>query len=93
MKLRHAATLALMGWYLMVPPLSGKNVFYDKPLSDWQPVENYSTRTECEEGKRDTVQQMTALLAEAWKMPPTPKIKALQAGKCIATHDPRLKEK
>jgi hypothetical protein len=91
MTLRHASALALVGWYLTVPPFSAKNVFYDRPFSDWQAVENYSTKTECEEGKRDAVQKMTALLAEAWKMPPTPKIKALQAGKCIATDDPRLK--
>jgi len=54
-------------------------------------VDNYSTQAACEDGKRDTVQQMTALFAEAWKIPPTPKLKALQAGKCIATDDPRLK--
>jgi hypothetical protein len=93
MNLSHAAALALVGWYLMVPPFSAKNVFYDRPLSDWQPVEDYRTKTECEEGKRDVVQQMTALFAEVWKMPPTPKMKSLQAGKCIASDDPRLKEK
>jgi hypothetical protein len=53
MSLRHVVALALVGWYLMVPPFSAKNVFYDRPLSDWQAVENYSTKTECEECKRD----------------------------------------
>jgi hypothetical protein len=91
MKPRHASALALVGWYLMVPPFSAKEVFPDKPLSDWQPADIYSTRTECEEGKRDTVQEMTAFLADAYKMAPTPKVKALQAGKCIETDDPRLK--
>jgi hypothetical protein len=51
------------------------------------------TRPTSKKGKRNAVQKMTALFAEAWKMPPTPKIKALQAGKCIATDDRRLKEK
>jgi hypothetical protein len=91
MRFPHAAALALVGWYLMVPPFSAKDVSYDKPLSDWQPVDNYSTKTECEEGKRVTVEKMTAFFAEAYKIPPTPKLKALQAGKCIATDDPRLK--
>ena len=91
MRFQHAAALALVGWYLMVPPFSGTNVSYDKPLSDWQPVDKYSTKTECEEGKRVTVHQMTVLFAEAYKIPPTPKLKALEAGKCIATDDPRLK--
>jgi hypothetical protein len=44
MTLRHASALALVGWYLMVPPFSAKNVFYDRPLSDWQAVENYSNQ-------------------------------------------------
>jgi hypothetical protein len=37
MKLRHAAALALMGWYLLIPPTSRDypmgNV--DAPLSQW----------------------------------------------------------
>ena len=93
MRFPHAASLALVGWYLMVPPFSVTDVSYDKPLSDWQQVDNYSSKTECEEGKRDTVREMTTLFAQAWKTSPTPKLKALQAGKCIATDDPRLKGK
>ena len=90
MNLRHVAALALVGWYLMVPPFSAKGVSDDRPLSNWQPVDSYGTLAECEAGKRETVQQMTQLFAEAFKIAPTPKLKALQAGKCIATDDPRL---
>jgi hypothetical protein len=37
MKPRHAATLALGGWYLMVPPLSpdGKQIDATAKLSHW----------------------------------------------------------
>ena len=37
MKLRHAAALALVGWYLMVPPPIGKGEMIDlkAPLAKW----------------------------------------------------------
>ena len=42
MKPRHAAVLALVGWYLMLPPFSAKDVLYNTPLSRWEAVENYA---------------------------------------------------
>ena len=92
MKPRHAAALALVGWYLMVPPFSAKDVLYNTPLSRWQPVEKYSTLAECEEGKQTAVREFAAFL-DADMVPKSFKMKALQAGKCIASDDPRLKGK
>ena len=47
MNLRHAAALALVGWYLMVPPLSNPSA----PLSKWNLYRSYDTARECEVAK------------------------------------------
>ena len=53
MNLRHAAALALVGWYLMTPPLSWssdrKVIGSDlsRPLSQWLPGLVFDTEAEC----------------------------------------------
>jgi len=56
-KFRHAAALALTGWYLMVPPidnlarqLAGQQEW---PLSTWEHYASYDTAKECESAKSD----------------------------------------
>jgi hypothetical protein len=45
MKPRHATALALVGWYLMVPPFQGlpspfvSRAYIDAPLNEWQMTE------------------------------------------------------
>ncbi len=90
-KLRHGVVLAVAGYYLIVPPFSATVVRYDAPLSEWQPVESYSSAAECEKGKRTKVEQLTAFAREQ-KMPRSAKIEALSAGKCIEADDPRLRK-
>jgi hypothetical protein len=49
MNLRHAAALALMGWYLMVPPFSALNTPDPyAPLNKWRVVHSFETSNECE---------------------------------------------
>jgi hypothetical protein len=53
MKSRHAAALALAGWYLMVPPplLHGNPpVDLDAPLSEWRLFSMHKSAAECEKG-------------------------------------------
>jgi hypothetical protein len=51
MKPRHAAALALVGWYLMLPPVvGGKHHWHldlSAPLSQWHSVARYDTATQC----------------------------------------------
>ena len=57
MKARHAAVLALVGWYLMLPPLhfvgpanepySVAIVDSAAPLSRWLPMMTFETLQEC----------------------------------------------
>ena len=74
MNARPAVALALVGWYLMRPPLPHLNaraIHTDtaEPVSRWTIVETFRTQTECEVRR-----------ANLWD-------------RCIATDDPRLKEK
>ncbi len=53
MKLQHAAALALVGWYLIRPPLPHLNAHDSHtdtaaPLSRWTVVRTFPTKKECE---------------------------------------------
>jgi hypothetical protein len=47
MKARHAAALALVGWYLMTPPILLKCPDEGAPLSRWTVEEAFDTAREC----------------------------------------------
>ena len=55
MTLRHAAALALVGWYLMVPPATAPNgtkgakLMTDAPLSRWFMHGSFDSAKQCEE--------------------------------------------
>ena len=63
MNFRHAAMLALAGWYLMMPPMgsvesrrnpsTGFYVAYStQPLNTWEIAGSYDTAAECRNGSR-----------------------------------------
>jgi hypothetical protein len=88
MKPRHAAALALVGWYLLGTPLP-----HLLPMEYWTRFGRYDTAKECQ-------QAQIALIRESqragFKPPPGPFSaddlrEALGASECIATDDPRLK--
>jgi hypothetical protein len=81
----HAVTLALVGWYLLVPLRESDNSakLRPVPLQEWVYVDSFDTAKECrEEGLKE--EQSHA------KDP----LEADQYGdwECIATDDPRLRE-
>jgi hypothetical protein len=56
MKLRHPATLALVVWYLMRPPLPHLNAHSIRvdpaaPLARWKIAGTFPTQKECEAGR------------------------------------------
>ena len=55
MKPRHAAALALVGWYLMVPPLFKKGIDLNAPPSQWEHRQAFDTADRCESTKDDLV--------------------------------------
>jgi len=101
--LRHAAALAHVGWYLMLPPLRAEGPRTDPntsfkadlsaPLSQWKTIST---------GKRfDTKEECEAYPAHLMKLLHDPKKPGaehalkywLDRSQCVATDDPRLKEK
>jgi hypothetical protein len=95
--LHHITALALVGWYLMLPP-DGKPT---APLSQWTLVRSYDNVGACEKLRDDSItaamqlwsaarrknpeSQETETAKQVWKESYDPK--------CIASDDPRLREK
>ena len=60
MKPHHAATLALLGWYLMIAPHPGgilKPYDFNAPLSQWQQSESYDSKADCEQARSTRISQ------------------------------------
>jgi len=51
MKFHHAAALALVGWYLMVPPLFKHGVNVNAPVSEWDHRQAFDTADACEKAR------------------------------------------
>ena len=108
MKFRHAAALALVGWYLMVPPWESCNGAFSggpcnpSPLVKWRIVESYDSLSKCEEVKAGWIEKGKMYLAESEvrnrSRTSRMGIDAVDATRdmsamCVASDDPRLKEK
>ena len=98
MKPRHAAALALVGWYLMVPPLVDEpyKVNTEAPLPSWKVYQTFDTLDECDKSLL-SVQDKYKRTASA----PLGTIKkgsrafALQMtfAQCVRDDDPNLKSR
>jgi hypothetical protein len=103
-KPRHAAMLALMGWYLMTPPLDATNLPDDHaPISSWRNEQSFDSAQDCEQGKITVLENRIEGSKHLEKMqagPPAPEVfenyrrwtrEVFAVSKCIGTDDPRLK--
>ncbi len=89
MKLRHAAALALVGWYLMVPPLNADGTpNAHAPLSQWSMDGSYDTAKECTDRFHSDMNVAAGLKRDLGGMNARLSVNDEQ---CIATDDPRLK--
>jgi hypothetical protein len=93
MNLRHAAAIALVGWYLMIPPEvgqgAGRSVRYQVPLTKWDRAATLDSEAACNERLREWSKVIgpfenftQALVADRF-----------QHGRCVPSDDPRLKGK
>jgi len=95
MNLRHAAALALVGWYLMVPPLDSANMTQVNAgalLSEWHSMKSYSSKKDCEK-ERDEKRAAGARGLHSPSQTKRVMATALSSAQCVASDDPRLKEK
>ena len=99
---RHAAALAVVGWYLMMPPDSARiphSVDTTAPLPRWSIVANYTSQESCEKALADIQnKELDPLVLDT-----TGRLKRLQRGDvalgiarsinsgCVASDDFRLK--
>ena len=108
MKLPHSAALALVGWYLMTPPFQAGALMSDAPLSAWSQADAFDTASACNvpkvalqkaahaPGAAERTARGYAKDHPNVTVPPMPWSKMTEAtdsAECIATDDPRLKEK
>jgi hypothetical protein len=84
MKPRYAAALALVGWYLMVPPPKSDGADLQWPLSEWASLQGFDTATECERAKKEL--QLKHPTSSS-----THKVSVYEMASCVATDDRRLK--
>lgn len=84
----HHAVALLVGWYLMVPYMKGGAPDSAAPLSQWKINSRCDTAKECE----DAAEKLRDKLLTGGQL----NEKALELSQtitCVATNDPRLKEK
>ena len=105
MRCCSAAALALVGWYLMLPPLrppqsvrwSDGKAHFDQlppaPLSQWTIVDSFDSARECRKG-RDKLLNDRVLFGSSPKITVNDEIRIEQVynARCIASDDPRLKK-
>jgi hypothetical protein len=106
MKSRHAVALAIIGWYLMVPPVASTGrVDASEPLWKWWKFQIDASAQECEtflselQQGRVTEADWEGSKRAALELGHTPTLNPEEMQKrnleslCIEEHDPFLKEK
>jgi hypothetical protein len=83
MKPLHAAALAMVGWYLMMPPVHDGQPDTQAPISAWKVFRTFDSTAACQEWKL----KLETRARRAGRYGPRPDFM------CIASDDPRLKEK
>jgi len=94
MKLRHVAALALVAWFLMMPPPRTVGDHFETnfyaPLSKWTKLRRFDLQSQCETTREAYQKKPTGnlvIMLGAAEAQATTK-----ASRCVASDDPRLKE-
>ena len=96
MKLRQAAALVLVGWYLMVPPDSrqGTRLIFRRnaPLTQWYKERDFESEAACKAALASFSKTIKAKLKVGYhNFHQAVEAERLLYGQCIASDDPRLK--
>jgi hypothetical protein len=73
MRFRHATTLALLGWYLMMPPpkeytKGPPTPDYGEPLAEWSVGDTFDTAQECKDELKRRIQRAEELDAASKRL-------------------------
>jgi hypothetical protein len=96
MKPRHAFALALVGWYLLLPPLVNApyKVDTEAPLASWKVYQTFDTRDECDKSRlavRDKYEHTASAPVGSIKKGTRAFALQMTFAQCISSDDPRLK--
>jgi hypothetical protein len=90
---RHLAAIALVGWFLMMPPPRTVGDHFETnfsaPLSKWTRLRRFDLQSQCESAREAYRQKPTGnlvIMLGAVEAQATTK-----ASQCVASDDPRLK--
>jgi hypothetical protein len=93
MRFLHVASLAALGWYLMIPPWSQNAVDITAPFNLWEQFASYDTASQCESEKRglfiSDVDGVTRA-SRAQRARLDDRAAQFRAARCISADDPRL---
>jgi len=91
MKPRHAAALALVGWYLMVAPRDGELNPIKAPLSAWEQSQAFDSAKACDYAAGEANANWTSkwFAKNPGRVPDWTEDRPF--ANCFATNDPRLK--
>jgi hypothetical protein len=95
--MRNSLALALVGWYLMNPQWSDSKNAYDTaaPLSHWSQKHSFNTADECEDYRSNLIEGIRQNAGGAIQAGSFAEvmIRLATVSRCVASDDPRLKEK
>jgi hypothetical protein len=69
MKSHHAAALALVGWYLMLPPMVDGHTDTSAPLNSWRMTGSYDAAIDCRKELEDSVRDAEKALKDPHLLP------------------------
>jgi hypothetical protein len=88
MKLRHAAALAPMIWYLLIPPAGGNE---HSPMNQWQMVNVFDTEAACQAGRQKYYNDGIELMKMGKTSSAIEESHRFTSATCLAADDPRLR--
>ncbi|HUY19059.1 MAG TPA: hypothetical protein VMV15_07520 [Candidatus Binataceae bacterium] len=102
MNIRHTATLALVGWYLMAPPFTGRTweIETNAPLKSWNTIKSYDNARSCDFDREGYIRWAVSFVSGGRRTPPwgplpkdmpcRPLLDEWTYAQCVSTDDPRL---
>jgi hypothetical protein len=97
MKPRHAAALAMVGWYLLYPPWNAEKGREDPglPLNRWYQVATFDSSADCEARKMKVLEVLEDLEKQTHdldgqEIAASMRMRFHQA-RCVSADDPQLK--